>query len=160
MTTGIFLGLGSNIGDRFSNLKDAIRLLDLKTEIASSVYETDPVEYLEQPKFLNQVIQVTTILPPVDLLSRCQEVEQKLGRTREIDKGPRTIDIDLLFYNDEIIVSEFLKLPHPGIPNRKFVLVPLNEIAPNFIHPVLKCSILELLNNVKDDSQVVRIDPS
>ncbi|HSE41047.1 MAG TPA: 2-amino-4-hydroxy-6-hydroxymethyldihydropteridine diphosphokinase [Acidobacteriota bacterium] len=156
MTSGIFLGLGSNIGDRFSNLKNAIRLLGLKIKSASSIYETDPVEYLEQPKFLNQVIQVTTILPPADLLSRCQEVEQRLGRSREINKGPRTIDIDLLLYNNEIIVSEFLTVPHPGIPNRRFVLVPLNEIASDFIHPVLKCSIHELLKNVKDDSEVVR----
>ena len=160
MANGIFLGLGSNIGDRFSNLKKAIDLLDLNTEVASSIYETDPVEYLEQPKFLNQVIRVDTALRPLELLSWCHEVEQKLGRTREIIKGPRTIDIDLLFYNDEIINSLDLTVPHPGIPSRKFVLVPMDEIAPDFIHPVLKSSMHELLKKLKDNSGVVRIEPA
>jgi 2-amino-4-hydroxy-6-hydroxymethyldihydropteridine diphosphokinase len=160
MSSGIFLGLGSNIGDRFANLKNAIDFLDLNTEVASSIYETDPVEYLNQPRFLNQVIKVDTALRPLELLSWCHKVEQKLGRTREIYKGPRTIDIDLLFYNDEVIESSILTLPHPGIPHRKFVLIPMDEIAPNFIHPVLKCSMHELLEQVKDNSAVVRIEPA
>jgi 2-amino-4-hydroxy-6-hydroxymethyldihydropteridine diphosphokinase len=158
MTTGIFLGLGSNIGDRRLNLEDAIRLLNLEVDITSSIYETEPVDYLNQPWFLNRVIKIKTPLNPDELLLRCQSVENTLGRKREINKGPRTIDIDLLLYNDVVLHSDFLILPHPGIPDRRFVLVPLDEIAPDFVHPVLRCSIHELLLNTTDRSDVRRIE--
>jgi 2-amino-4-hydroxy-6-hydroxymethyldihydropteridine diphosphokinase len=158
MTDGIFLGLGSNIGDRRLNLEDAIRLLNLEVDLASSIYETEPVDYLNQPWFLNQVIKTKTLLNPDELLLRCQSIENTLGRIREINKGPRTIDIDLLLYNDVVLQSDSLILPHPGIADRRFVLVPLDEIAPDFMHPVLKCSIHELLLKTADRSDVRRIE--
>ena len=160
MSNGIFLGLGSNIGDRRSNLDNAIRLLELEIVSTSSLYETEPVAFSNQPWFINQIIEVKTDLDPLELLSLCQNVENKLGRTRTISKGPRTIDIDLLFYNDAIIESHLLTLPHPGIPNRRFVLIPLDEIASNFVHPVLKRSVSELLKSTMDRSEVRRIDPT
>lgn len=160
MKGGIFLGLGSNIGDRVSNLKDAIKLLGLPIVAKSSLYETEPVDYLNQPWFLNQVLQCETSFHPLKLLQECQKVEKDLGRTREISKGPRTIDIDLLFYNDEIISTPELTIPHPAIPQRKFVLIPLNEIAPDFVHPQLNFTIRELLDRCPDRSEVKRIATS
>jgi 2-amino-4-hydroxy-6-hydroxymethyldihydropteridine diphosphokinase len=157
MSSGIFLGLGSNIGDRSANLNDAIKLLGLHIVAKSSLYETEPVDYLDQPWFLNQVLQCETSFHPLKLLAQCQKVEKELGRTREVSKGPRTIDIDLLFYNDEILKTPELTIPHSAIPERRFVLVPLNEIAPNFVHPQLKLTIQELLERCPDKSQVKRI---
>lgn len=157
MSNGIFLGLGSNIGDRAANLKDAIKLLGFPIIAISSMYETEPVDYLEQPWFLNQVLQCETLFHPLKLLAECQNVEKELGRTRVISKGPRTIDIDLLFYNDEILNTPELTIPHPAIPQRMFVLVPLAEIAPNFVHPALNLTIHELLERCPDRSEVKRI---
>src|SRR5262245_55389628 len=157
MSKGIFLGFGSNIGDRATYLKEAIRLLGLPIVSESSVYESEPVDYLNQPWFLNQVLQCETSFHPLKLLAECQKVENQLGRTREISKGPRTIDIDLLFYNDEILSTPELTIPHPAIPQRRFVLVPLNEIAPDFIHPQLNLTIRELLEHCPDKSEVKRI---
>ena len=157
MSSGIFLGLGSNIGDRDSYLKEAIKLLGLPIVAISSVYETEPVDYLNQSWFLNQVLQCETSFHPLKLLAECQKVEKELGRTREISKGPRTIDIDLLFYNDEVISTPELTIPHPAIPQRRFVLVPLAEIAPDFVHPELNLTIRELLQRCPDKSEVKRI---
>jgi 2-amino-4-hydroxy-6-hydroxymethyldihydropteridine diphosphokinase len=157
MSKGIYLGFGSNIGDRAANLKDAIKLLGLPIVAISFVYETEPVDYLNQPWFLNQVLQCETSFHPLKLLAECQKVEQELGRTRQISKGPRTIDIDLLFYNEEILKNPELTIPHPAIPQRRFVLVPLAEIAPDFIHPELNLTIHELLDQCPDKSEVKRI---
>jgi 2-amino-4-hydroxy-6-hydroxymethyldihydropteridine diphosphokinase len=157
MSNGIFLGLGSNIGDRISNLKDAIKLLGLPMIAMSSIYETEPVDYSDQPWFLNQVLQCETSFHPLKLLAQCQKVENELGRTRVILKGPRTIDIDLLFYNDEILNTPELTIPHPAISQRRFVLVPINEIAPDFVHPQLNLTIQELLERCPDHSEVKRI---
>ena len=157
MHNGIFLGLGSNIGDRASYLKEAIKLLELPIVGMSSVYESEPVDYLNQPWFLNQVLQCETTFHPLKLLQECQNVEKELGRTREISKGPRTIDIDLLFHNEEIISTPDLRIPHPAIPQRRFVLVPMSEIAPDFVHPQLKLTIRELLERCPDRSEVKRI---
>jgi 2-amino-4-hydroxy-6-hydroxymethyldihydropteridine diphosphokinase len=157
MSSGIFLGLGSNIGDRAANLKDAIKLLGLSIVSKSSIYETEPVDYLDQPWFLNQVLQCETSFHPLKLVVECQKVESELGRMREISKGPRTIDIDLLFYNDEILNTPQLIIPHPAIAQRRFVLVPMNEIARDFIHPKLNLTIHELLERCPDHSQVKRI---
>jgi 2-amino-4-hydroxy-6-hydroxymethyldihydropteridine diphosphokinase len=157
MSRGIFLGLGSNIGDRGAYLKDAIKILGLPIVAESSVYESEPVDYLNQPWFLNQVLQVETTFHPLKLLAECQKVEEQLCRTREISKGPRTIDIDLLFYNDEILSTPELTIPHPAIPQRRFVLVPLNEVAPDFVHPQLNLTVRELLERCPDQSVVKRI---
>jgi len=157
MSSGIFLGLGSNIGDRASHLNEAIKLLGLPIVAISSFYETEPVDYLNQPWFLNQVLQCETSFHPLKLLAKCQEVENELGRTREIPKGPRTIDIDLLFYNDEILNTPELTIPHPAIPQRRFVLIPMNEIAAEFVHPQLNLTIRELLERCPDKSMVKRI---
>jgi 2-amino-4-hydroxy-6-hydroxymethyldihydropteridine diphosphokinase len=157
MSGGIFLGLGSNIGNRAENLKDAIKLLGLPIVAKSSLYETEPVDYLNQPWFVNQVLQCETSFHPLKLLAECQKVENELGRTREISKGPRTIDIDLLFYNDEILKTPELTIPHPAIPQRRFVLIPLAEIAPEFVHPELRLTIRELVERCTDKSEVRRI---
>lgn len=156
MSGGIFLGLGSNLGDRAKNLKDAIKLIGLPIVAESAIYETEPVDYLKQPWFLNQVLQCETSFHPLKLLKECQRVENELGRTREISKGPRTIDIDLLFYNDEILSTPELTIPHPGIPQRRFVLIPLNEIAPDFVHPQLNLTVQQLLERCPDNSVVKR----
>jgi len=135
-----FLSLGSNLGDRFDMLQDAVRILreqeGIKVTRISSVYETDPVGYTEQATFLNMVVEIMSELSAVKILSICLETEQSLGRIREFRWGPRCIDLDILLYNDENIVSEKLIIPHPRMHERGFVLVPLIELVPNQVHPV------------------------
>lgn len=130
-----YLGLGSNIGDRIANLQDAVRLVGRLDKVriskASSVYETEPVGYIDQPNFLNCVIEIDTDLSPKELLKQTNEVEIKLKRKRSIRWGPRTIDIDILLF-DEINVDEpDLEIPHPRICERAFVIEPLLELSPN-----------------------------
>jgi 2-amino-4-hydroxy-6-hydroxymethyldihydropteridine diphosphokinase len=153
----IFLGIGSNLGDRLLNLNDCLDKFSIIQK--SSLYESEPVGFLDQPWFLNAVIQIDSTLTPRELLNYCQSVEARLGRKREIPKGPRTIDIDILFFGDRIIQEPDLIIPHPEITNRRFVLIPLNEFAPNFVHPVLKKSLSELLSLCQDTS-IVRLFPS
>ena len=149
-----YLGLGSNIEDKRENLRlarawlqtDAVRIVR-----ESSVYRTSPVDYLEQDWFLNQILAVETRLSPADLFAHCLQIEYKIGRERTIDKGPRTIDIDLLFYDDAIINHFDLVVPHPRIAERKFVLVPMAEIAPEYIHPVYRKTIRDLLADRASD---------
>ncbi len=155
-----YLGLGSNLGDKEDYLRQARQLLqtpEIRISRGSSIYKTSPVDYLDQDWFLNQVIEATTALSPLDLLTHCQGVENRLGRSRTIEKGPRTIDIDFLFFDNEILSTARLTLPHPHIAERKFVLVPLNEIAPTLIHPVLKKSVRELLEERRSDSASVEL---
>jgi 2-amino-4-hydroxy-6-hydroxymethyldihydropteridine diphosphokinase len=144
----VFLGLGSNIEDKREHLQQARAFLEsasVHTGRASSIYRTSPVDHLEQDWFLNQVLAVETTLSAPALLSHCQSVEQKMGRVRTIDKGPRLIDIDILFYESEIIQLPDLSVPHPRAAQRKFVLVPLAEIAPEFMHPLHRKSVRQLL---------------
>ncbi len=151
----IYLGLGSNLGDRIENLQKALESFSVLAQ--SSFFETEPVDFLEQPWFLNAAVNIHTNLPPHDLLAFCQDVERKLGRVRKVPKGPRLIDIDILFYEDQILTTPSLVLPHPQIPNRRFVLEPMNEIAANFVHPVLQKTISELLLDCKDESAVRKL---
>lgn len=143
------IALGSNIGDRISYLGKAILYLCQHPQITlqrmSSIYETEPVGYLDQEHFYNMVIQIETSLPADRLLQILLEVEHRLDRVRTIVNGPRTVDLDLLYYNDSIINGIDLVVPHPRLHERAFVLVPLTEIAPNFMHPILLRSNRELL---------------
>lgn len=135
-----FLGLGSNMGDREQYLHRAVEMLDdsqgIKVVHISSVYETDPVGYVEQKAFLNMVVEVETYLMPWQLLEQTARIETSLNRKREIHWGPRTLDIDILLYNEEMITSEKLIIPHPYMMERAFVLVPLVEIAPHVAIPM------------------------
>ena len=147
-----YLGLGSNEGNRHQYLLDAIQILDQHDEVTvsnqSTVHETAPVSHIEQGDFLNQVVQVETRLDPLSLLRVCLDTEASLGRVREERWGPRTIDIDILFYGDEIIELNGLTIPHPEVHKRTFMLAPLAEIAPDHAHPVFKSSIEAMLQMI------------
>lgn len=153
----VYLCLGGNLGDRAANLLRAIELISEKVgEVAqkSGVYETASWGTSNEPNYLNQVIKVYTNLLPIDLLNTCLAIEAEIGRTRNIKWENRLIDIDILFYGNEVISGKDLTVPHPYIQERKFVLVPLNEIAASFEHPVLKHSVQHLLDACKDDLPV------
>jgi 2-amino-4-hydroxy-6-hydroxymethyldihydropteridine diphosphokinase len=134
-----FLGLGSNVGDRLANLQGALDLMSARPDVrplrSSRVYETDPVGGPPQPDFLNAVVEVETALSPMELLRACMEVEDELGRVREERWGPRTIDIDVLTLDEEIVDEPDLTIPHPRMHERGFVLVPLLELAPDPVLP-------------------------
>jgi len=134
----VYLGLGANLGDREANLKKALQLLAarLKVEKVSSFYETEPVGYADQPRFLNAVCEGTTGLEPLKLLRYVKDIERKMGRKRTFRYAPRLIDIDILLYDDNILETPGLVLPHQRLAERAFVLVPLAEIAPETRHPV------------------------
>ena len=140
-----YLGLGSNEGDRHAYMRDAVGWLtnheDIEVQLKSSVIETAPVSHIKQGEFLNQVIAVKTVLGPFDLLQACLEAEISLGRVREERCGPRTIDIDILFYGEAIIDTNGLTIPHPEVHKRSFMLIPLAEIAPDYAHPIFKSTI-------------------
>lgn len=142
-----FLGLGSNLGAREENLRRALLLLSERVEIVklSSVYESEPVGFKEQPWFLNLVCEIRTRLSPRDLLRFAKEIERKLGRKPSFPNAPRPIDIDILFFGDLVLKTEDLVIPHPRLHERAFVLLPLSEIAPDLVHPELGLKIKELL---------------
>jgi 2-amino-4-hydroxy-6-hydroxymethyldihydropteridine diphosphokinase len=143
-----YLSLGSNIGDREAQLATAIESLQelgIRVVRRSSIYETEPQDFAGQPWFLNMVLEVETDYAPALLLSRIQQIEKQMGRQREIPKGPRTVDIDILFYGDAVIESAEMQIPHPRLTQRRFVLEPLAELAPDLRHPVLGKRIGELL---------------
>jgi len=160
MLAQAFLGLGSNVGDRKAALALAIAALGrgpLRLTSRSSVYRTDPVEVVDQEEFLNQVVALETGLGPAALLALCLEIEGSLGRVRTRDKGPRVLDIDLLLHGDAVLRSEGLEVPHPRLHLRRFVLVPLVEIAPEVRHPVLGLTAREMLERCPDRSRVDRV---
>jgi 2-amino-4-hydroxy-6-hydroxymethyldihydropteridine diphosphokinase len=146
----IYLSLGSNIGDRESNLRTAVEHLasqDVRVLHTSRIYETEPVDYINQAWFLNQVVEAETALFPMQLLTRIARVERELGRVRRVPKGPRTIDIDILFYAAAIVETVRLEIPHPRIAERRFVLAPLAELAPDLRHPVTHRSVRQMLES-------------
>lgn len=158
-----YLSLGSNLGDRAAHIERAIKFLakrGVRVEKQSSVYETEPVDFGPQRWFLNCVLAVDTALMPRQLLHAAQEIERELGRSRLVKRGPRSIDIDVLLYGANVMRTPELEIPHPRMANRRFVLVPLAEIAPSLQHPALGATIRELLAACPDQSQVRRLNNS
>ncbi|AZV40823.1 2-amino-4-hydroxy-6-hydroxymethyldihydropteridine diphosphokinase [Peribacillus asahii] len=153
-----YLSIGSNIGNRLATFHEALQLLDsnklVKVVGSSSLYETDPVGYTDQDCFLNAVIKVFTSLSPEELLQTCLNIETKLGRKREIRWGPRTLDLDILLYNQENIETESLSVPHPRMQERAFVIVPLLELDPDIKLPNVNASLNDILNQIPDKEGV------
>ncbi len=147
-----FLGLGSNLGNRAGHLEDALQRLDahqcIRILARSSMYDTDPVGEIAQPNFLNMVVEIETSLPPTELLELCLTIEELNGRVRSAKWGPRTLDIDILFYSNKIIEIEGLRIPHPEAHRRLFVVKPMAEIAESFNHPVLNEQISSILQRL------------
>jgi len=160
VTARVFIGMGSNLGERAFNLRKASELLAMvpstKVIRSSSVYETSPVGLPDQPRFLNAVIELMTSLTARDLLKELKKIEKKLGRKRTVRWGPRIIDLDLLLYGDDVIALEELTVPHPGLSERKFVLVPLAELDPAVVHPVEHETIGVILARCTSTEQVER----
>jgi 2-amino-4-hydroxy-6-hydroxymethyldihydropteridine diphosphokinase len=156
-----YIGFGSNLGNRLNNCRNAIGALGalplcslLKT---SSFYETSPVGLVEQPSFINGVVLLETSEDAHWLLRQMMEIENIFGRIRALKWGPRSIDLDLLFFDDQIINTAELSVPHPFLHERRFVLEPLNEVAPSFRHPSLGKSVADLLHGLKDGNQRVEV---
>ena len=156
----VYLGLGSNMGNRQDNLGEALGFLSqrLRVEKVSSVYDTEPVGNINQPRFLNLVCQVYTRLAPTELLTLAKGIENKLGRALSQSNAPRPIDIDILFYGDQVIETPELVIPHPRLAERAFVLVPLAEIAPDFRHPVIGKTVNELSQRLTETQGVLKLN--
>jgi len=159
-----YIGIGSNLGDKIDQCKRAISEI-LKADhhrllAKSPFFKTQPVGYTAQDWFVNGVIKIETDLEPFDLLKTIKTIESKLGRVKTFQWGPRSIDLDILFFNEREIKAEGLQIPHPLLHERQFVLIPLAEIDPGLIHPVLKKTVQELLENLKQDQGVEKIQTS
>ena len=163
-TTTAYLGLGSNLGDRAGNLLAAVRCLieaDFEVHCVSGVYETEPIDIDTELDFLNMVAEIRVRdVRPTQMMARLLRIEYVLGRRDKVEKRPRTIDLDLLFFGKEVLQTDFLTLPHPRLHQRKFVLVPLAEVAPQFVHPVMHKEIRQLLAECDDISYVERWNPN
>ena len=157
MKTVIYLSLGSNLGDREANLRAAVAKLEPLR--VSPIYETSPVDSLDQPFFLNQAVEAETDLTPLQYLSKTQEIERELGRVRTTPKGPRTIDIDILIFDTRLIQTARLEVPHPRLHERRFVLVPLADLAPDLRHPVTRRTVREMLSVLPQGDLVQRWKP-
>lgn len=154
-----YIALGSNQGDRIDYCNKAIEAITKFAVIKSisSVYETEPVGVIKQPDFINCVLEIETGLGPYELLSKLLDIENELGRKRVGTGGARTIDLDLIFYDNLVIQGEDLIIPHPRAHLRRFVLEPLCEIAPDFVHPILNVSVAKLLNDLEEKKRVSRV---
>ncbi len=155
----IYLSLGSNVGDRDANLRAAIAALGdagVRVRRVSSLYETEPVDFLEQPWFLNCAVEGETELKPLELLRALRKIEAKMGSKKLVAKGPRLIDMDILLYGEETIDAPELQVPHPRMHLRRFVLVPLAEIARELRHPSWSGTVSDLLARTPDRSEVRR----
>jgi 2-amino-4-hydroxy-6-hydroxymethyldihydropteridine diphosphokinase len=153
----IVLGLGSNMGDREGHLREAFASLHqhkITVRQSASLYLTEPRDYTEQPWFLNTVAEVDTKLEPLELLERCLRIEREAGRIRDQSRGPRPIDLDILFYGDQRIQTANLIVPHPRYADRRFVLAPLAELVPDFRDPISKVTIQQLLEHCPDSGEV------
>jgi 2-amino-4-hydroxy-6-hydroxymethyldihydropteridine diphosphokinase len=152
-----FLALGSNMGDRQAHLRAALEglsRLGIRTVRSASLYATEPKGFLDQPWFLNTVIEVVTALEPRDLMHACLQVEESRQRRRDLPDRPRTLDIDIILFGDRIVESKEVTIPHPRYRERRFVLEPLAEIASDVVDPVSRLSVGELLEQVRDESEV------
>jgi len=162
----VFIGFGSNVGDRVDHCDRAVTLLSLlphsRLQGVSLLYETEPVRDRTDPGegwFLNGVVQLETAIKPGSLLTTLQEIERALGRDDDNRSGPRTIDLDILFYGDHVMKEPGLTIPHPRLHQRRFVLMPMNELDPLWVHPTLKQSVAQLLTDVPDQSHVRLLFP-
>jgi 2-amino-4-hydroxy-6-hydroxymethyldihydropteridine diphosphokinase len=160
--TLVYLALGSNVGNREENLSEAVRRLrqaSVSVKQVSSLYETEPVDYLDQDWFLNSVLEAESELPARELLRSMREIEAAMGSKKLFAKGPRLIDLDILLYGNETIATPDLQVPHPRMLERRFVLVPLAEIAPTYRHPSWEGTVAEMLKKTPDRSEVRRFLP-
>jgi 2-amino-4-hydroxy-6-hydroxymethyldihydropteridine diphosphokinase len=154
-----YIALGSNLGDRLAHLRQAVRALRELGEVesVSPVYETEPVGYADQPRFLNAVLRLRTELSPRELLERMQEIERQAGRVRPFPNAPRTLDLDLILYDDTVMETPELTLPHPRFHERAFVLRPLVDIAPDVVHPLLDLTAREMLARLEPVTGIARL---
>ena len=152
----VYLSLGSNLGNRAANIYGALRRLaaNIQLDEISTLYETEPVGLADQPWFLNLVCRARTNLAPEALLTLAKTIEQDMGRKKTVRFGPRSIDIDILMYDDLVLSTPQLEIPHPRLHERGFVLIPLREVAPHLIHPVLQRSVSELQNRTSSAEEV------
>jgi 2-amino-4-hydroxy-6-hydroxymethyldihydropteridine diphosphokinase len=159
MPSRVYLSLGSNVGDCASQLLSALARLETTGRVVavSSFYETEPVEFTPQPWFLNCAVELESSQTPEQLMDSILLIEQEMGRRRLQKKGPRTIDIDILLFDDAVVNSSELTIPHPALHQRRFVLKPLAEIAPDVLHPVLKKAVRELLEALPEGQAVRKL---